>query len=65
MGEECRLRVLEKRPLRRTFGPKRDELTGEWKRLHNNEFKISLKYIWTFSIVLIFIDRNNVSKVES
>jgi hypothetical protein len=32
-----RLRVFENRVLRRTFGRKRDEVTGEWRRLHNNE----------------------------
>jgi hypothetical protein len=37
LSEECRLRVLEKRVLRRIFGPKRDEVTGEWRRLHNKE----------------------------
>ena len=31
---ECRLRVFEKRVLRRIFGPKRDEVTGEWRKLH-------------------------------
>jgi predicted ribonuclease YlaK len=30
--EECRLRVFEKRVLKRIFGPKRDEVTGEWKK---------------------------------
>jgi hypothetical protein len=30
--------VLENRVLRRIFGPKRDEVTGEWRRLHNEEF---------------------------
>jgi hypothetical protein len=29
--EECRLRVFENRVLRRIFGPKRDEVTGEWR----------------------------------
>jgi hypothetical protein len=37
LREECRLRVFENRVLRRIFGPKRDEVTGEWRRLHNNE----------------------------
>jgi hypothetical protein len=36
-GEECRLRVFENKVLRRIFGPKRDEVTGEWRRLHNEE----------------------------
>jgi hypothetical protein len=35
--EEHRLRVLENRVLRRIFGPKRDEVTGEWRRHHNGE----------------------------
>jgi len=29
--------VFENRVLRRIFGPKRDELTGEWRKLHNDE----------------------------
>jgi hypothetical protein len=32
-----RLRVFENRVLRRIFGPKRDEVTGEWRKLHNKE----------------------------
>jgi hypothetical protein len=35
LREECRLRVFENRVLRRIFGPKRDEVTGEWKKLYN------------------------------
>jgi hypothetical protein len=34
LREECRLRVFENKVLRRIFGPKRDEVTGEWRRLH-------------------------------
>jgi hypothetical protein len=37
LREERRLRVFESRVLRRIFGPKRDEVTGEWRRLHNEE----------------------------
>jgi hypothetical protein len=33
--EERRLRVFDNRMLRRIFGPKRDEVTGEWRKLHN------------------------------
>jgi hypothetical protein len=35
--EEHRLRVFENMVLRRIFGPKRDEVTGEWRKLHNEE----------------------------
>jgi hypothetical protein len=37
MRDERRLRVFENRVLRRIFGPKRDEVTGEWRKLHNLE----------------------------
>ena len=37
MREERRLRVFENRVLRRIFGPKRDEVTREWRKLHNEE----------------------------
>jgi hypothetical protein len=35
--EERRLRVFENRVLRRIFGPKRDEVPGEWRKLHYEE----------------------------
>jgi hypothetical protein len=35
LREEHRLRVLENRVLRRIFGPMRDAVTGEWRKLHN------------------------------
>jgi hypothetical protein len=38
LREEQRLIVFEKRALRTILGPKRDEGTGEWRRLHNEEF---------------------------
>jgi len=37
LREECRLRVFENRVLRKIFGPKRDEVTEEWRKLHNDE----------------------------
>ena len=37
MREERRLRVLENWVLSRIFGPKRDEVRGEWRKLHNEE----------------------------
>jgi hypothetical protein len=37
LREERRLRVSENRALMRILGPKRDEVTGEWIKLHNEE----------------------------
>jgi len=37
LREERRLRVFENRALRRIFGPKKGEVTGEWRKLHNEE----------------------------
>jgi hypothetical protein len=37
LREEHRLGVFENRALRRILGPKRDEVTGEWRKLHNEE----------------------------
>jgi hypothetical protein len=37
LREEHRLRVFENRVLRRIFGPKRDEVTGKWRKLHNEQ----------------------------
>ena len=37
LREKRRLRVFENRVLRGIFGPKRDEVTGEWRKLHNEE----------------------------
>jgi hypothetical protein len=39
LREEHRLRVFENRVLRRIFGPKRDEVMGEWRKLHNKELR--------------------------
>ena len=46
---ERRLRVFENRVLRRIFGPKRDKVTGEWIKLHNeelNDLYSSLNIVW-------------------
>jgi hypothetical protein len=57
LREGYRLREFENRVLRRIFGPKRDEVTGEWTKLHNEELHvlmtagvsfISLHYLCTF-----------------
>ena len=37
LKEERRVMLFENRVLRRVFGPKRDEATGEWRKLHNEE----------------------------
>jgi hypothetical protein len=40
LREEHRLRAFENRVLRRIFGPKRNEVTGDWRKLHNEELRI-------------------------
>jgi hypothetical protein len=40
LREENRLRLFENRVLRRIFGTKRDEITGKWRKLHNEELHI-------------------------
>jgi len=40
LREERRLRVFENRVVRRIFRPRRDEVTGEWRKLHNEELMI-------------------------
>jgi hypothetical protein len=39
LREELKLRVFENKLLRRIFGPKRDEVTGGWRKLHNEELR--------------------------
>ena len=43
LREEHRLRMFENRVLRRIFGPRRDGVTGEWRKLHNEE----LNYLYS------------------
>ena len=40
LREERRLSVFENKVLRRIFGPRRDEVTEDWRRLHNEEINI-------------------------
>jgi hypothetical protein len=35
--EQCRLRVFENRVLSKIFGPKKDKVTGEWRKLHDQK----------------------------
>ena len=51
LREERRLRVLENRVLRRIFGPKGDEVTREWGKLHSEElnYLFSLNNVWVMT----------------
>jgi hypothetical protein len=49
LREEHRLRVFENRVLRRIFGPRRDEVTGDWRQLHNEE----LHNVYSLSNIMI------------
>ena len=48
LREESRLRVFENGVLRRIFVPKRDEVTGEWRKLHNAELRICTAHQTSF-----------------
>jgi len=53
LTEESRVSVFENRMLRRIFEPKRDEVTGEWSKLHNvelNDLYCSSNVIWSDQI---------------
>jgi hypothetical protein len=56
LREERRLRVSENRVLRRIFGSKRDEVTGEWRKLHNEELNDVFSSANT-SIILVIKSR--------
>jgi hypothetical protein len=60
--EEHTLRVFENRVLRRIFGPKRDKVKGEWRRLRNEELYVvySPNIIW-----LDQIKKNETGRVRS
>jgi hypothetical protein len=49
LREEHGLRVFENRVLRRIFGPKRDEVTGGWRKLHDEELHNLYSYSSPFS----------------
>ena len=57
LREECRLRVFENRVLRRVFGPKRDEVTGDWRKLHN----VELKYLYSLSNIVRVVKSRRMS----
>jgi hypothetical protein len=69
LREEHRLRVFENGVLRRIFGPKRDEETGGWRQLHNEELRdlyssssiirmIKLRIRWAGHVARIGENRN-------
>jgi len=49
-GEESRLRVFENRVFRRIFGPKRDEVRGEWRKIHNEKLYCSPNIVWAIKL---------------
>jgi hypothetical protein len=55
LRKEIRLRFFENRMRRRIFGSKSDEVTGEWRRLHNKEVHVS--YFSTNIIAVIKLRR--------
>jgi hypothetical protein len=50
LKEERRLRVFENRVLRRIFGPKRDEVTEEWRKLHNEELNVYSYLVYSYLV---------------
>jgi len=52
LREERKLRVFENMLLRRIFGPRRDEETGDWRRLRNEE----LNYLYCSPIIVRVIE---------
>jgi len=53
LREERRLRVFQNRVLRRIYGPKRDKITREWRKLHNEELNdlcFSLSNVWVIKL---------------
>jgi hypothetical protein len=56
LREELKLRVFGNRVLGRIFGPRRDEITGEWRKLHNeelNDLYSPLNIIWVIKLKIM------------
>jgi hypothetical protein len=60
LREECRLRVFENRVLRRIFGPRRDEVIGEFRKLHNEE----LNDLYSSPNIIWVIKSNRKTRAE-
>jgi len=58
LREECRLRVFENRVLRIIFAPRRDEVTGEGRKLHNEE----LNDLYSSPIIVRYMSYRFVNK---
>ena len=53
LRDKCRLRLFENMVLTRIFGPKRDKVTGEWRKLHNeelNDLYCSPNIVWVIKL---------------
>jgi hypothetical protein len=61
LREEHRLRVFENRVLRRIFGPKRDEVTGDWRKLHIEE----LRNLYSSPDIISQVKANDVGRACS
>jgi hypothetical protein len=48
MREEHRLKKVQNRVPRKIFGPERDEVTGEWRRLHNEKINACISHQMSF-----------------
>jgi hypothetical protein len=57
LREEHRLRGFENRVLRRIFGPKGDEVTGEWRKLHSGE----LHNLYSSPDITVVYDRQSIT----
>ena len=64
MTEERRLRVFENMVLRRVFGPKRDEVTGEWRKLYNEELNTSNSELNTICDLLALLGAHHILYVS-
>ena len=60
LREERKLRVLENMVLRRIFGPRRDEVTGEWRRLHKEELNDDTFALYSIHSLVIITEVGSV-----